>query len=172
MKEKKIILFHNPGEENGYLSNWCISRFKMDGIEFSSMEQYMMYHKAVLFGDNAAAERILKTDECAVIKRIGRDVTGYKDRIWADKRYNIVRAGAMEKFDQNADFRHRLLDTGDSILAEAAVHDKIWGIGLSMTDQRSYDTNQWRGQNLLGKCLMDVREMLKKQHSVSWSRQE
>lgn len=165
MKEKKIILFHNPWEENGYLSNWCISRFRTNGIEFRSMEQYMMYHKAVLFGDNAAAECILKTDDCAEIKRIGREVTGYQDSIWADRRYNIVRAGVLEKFNQNADFMDMLLNTGDSILAEAAVHDKIWGIGLSMRDKRSYDTDKWKGQNLLGKCLMDVREMLKKQNA-------
>ena len=37
-----IICFHNPDEENGYLSNGYMSYFKVDGIEFSSMEQYMM----------------------------------------------------------------------------------------------------------------------------------
>lgn len=166
MEEKKIILFHNPWEENGYLSNWFISKFKTNGVEFSSMEQYMMYNKAILFEDKAAAERILKTDDCAEIKRIGREVTGYKDSIWADKRYNIVRTGVLEKFNQNSDLMNMLLNTGDSVLAEAAVHDKIWGIGLSMTDKRSYDIDKWKGQNLLGKCLMDAREMLKRQDDV------
>ena len=41
-----IICFHNPDEENGYLSNWYPSRFVADDVEFSSMEQYMMYRKA------------------------------------------------------------------------------------------------------------------------------
>ena len=41
----KIICFHNPDEENGYLSNWYLSNFKSDGIEYTSMEQYMMYQK-------------------------------------------------------------------------------------------------------------------------------
>lgn len=168
MNEKKIILFHNPWEENGYLSNWYISKFKVDGIEFSSMEQYMMYNKAVLFEDKAAAERILKTDDCAEIKGIGREVKWYRDSVWAAKRYNIVRTGALEKFNQNSNLMDMLLSTGGSILAEAAVHDKIWGIGLSMTDKRSYDIDKWRGQNLLGKCLMDVREMLKGQ----WMKRE
>ena len=41
-----IICFHNPDEENGYMSNWYISPFTVDGVTFSSMEQYMMYQKA------------------------------------------------------------------------------------------------------------------------------
>ena len=51
-----IICFHNPDEENGYLSNWYISYFKVDDIEFSSMEQYMMYRKAVCFNDRGSAD--------------------------------------------------------------------------------------------------------------------
>ena len=39
-----IICFHNPDEENGYMSNWYISSFTVNGITFSSMEQYMMYY--------------------------------------------------------------------------------------------------------------------------------
>jgi predicted NAD-dependent protein-ADP-ribosyltransferase YbiA (DUF1768 family) len=38
-----IICFHNPVEENGYLSNWYPSQFTLDGKHFSSAEQYMMY---------------------------------------------------------------------------------------------------------------------------------
>ena len=39
----QIICFHNPDEENGYLSNWYPSNFIVDGVHFSSMEQFMMY---------------------------------------------------------------------------------------------------------------------------------
>ena len=53
-----MICFHNPEEENGYLSNWYLSEFTVDGIKFSSMEQYMMYEKAMLFHDQEAAEKI------------------------------------------------------------------------------------------------------------------
>lgn len=55
-----IVCFHNPDEENGYLSNWYLSEFECDGIRFSSMEQYMMYQKAICFGDTKIAEKILK----------------------------------------------------------------------------------------------------------------
>ena len=45
----KVICFHNSNEENGYLSNWYHSDFMVDGMKFSSMEQFMMYRKAVCF---------------------------------------------------------------------------------------------------------------------------
>ena len=50
-----IICFHNPDEDNGYLSNWYPSPFTVDDIAFSSMEQFMMYRKAICFGDEAVA---------------------------------------------------------------------------------------------------------------------
>lgn len=34
-----MICFHNPEEENGYLSNWYFSEFTVVGVTFSSMEQ-------------------------------------------------------------------------------------------------------------------------------------
>ena len=52
-----MMCFHNPDEENGYLSNWFLSEFTVCGITFSSMEQYMMYEKAILFKDQTTAEK-------------------------------------------------------------------------------------------------------------------
>ena len=77
-----IVCFHNPNEENGYLSNWYLSRFTADGIEFSSMEQYMMYNKAIVFNDINVANQILKTTDVAVIKQFGRTVANYDDNYW------------------------------------------------------------------------------------------
>jgi len=41
------------------------------------------------------------------------------------------------------------------------VQDKIWGIGLSMKDERRLHLDKWQGQNLLGFSLMRVRSVLK-----------
>lgn len=30
-----VICFHNPDEENGFLSNWYLSHFEMDGKSFT-----------------------------------------------------------------------------------------------------------------------------------------
>ena len=157
---KKIICFHNPDEMNGYLSNWYLSDFYMGGIQYSSMEQYMMYQKALLFEDREIAEQILHTQNVGKIKALGRSVMNYEDLIWNGMRQLIVYQGLLEKFQQNMELKERLLATQNHILAECAVQDRIWGIGLSMKDERRFDPDQWKGQNLLGFSLMMVRTIL------------
>ena len=144
-----IICFHNPNEENGYLSNWYPSPFKVGNVEFSSMEQFMMYRKAGCFCDDAIAKRILFTDDVAEIKSLGREVSNYDEHVWNGVRQIVV-------YDE----KERLKYTGGSVLAECAVKDLIWGTGLSMNDPNRFDMSKWRGQNLLGYTLMMVRERL------------
>lgn len=157
----KIICFHNPNEENGYLSNWYLSDFVFEGKKFSSLEQYMMYQKANLFKDEEIAKEIMDTSDVATIKELGRNVHNYDDKTWDEVRGGIVYKGLLAKFSQNEELKKCLLNTGDAILAECAVHDKIWGIGISMLDQGRFDQNKWKGENLLGNNLMKVRETLR-----------
>ena len=157
---RQIICFHNPDAPNGWLSNWYLSPFASDGLHFSSMEQYMMHRKALCFQDADAAQEILSTDSVGKIKALGRAVRNYDDLIWNGLRQIAVYQGLLEKFRQNEDLRAALLGTGDAVLAECAVRDRIWGIGLSMKDERRFQMEAWRGQNLLGFALMMVRENL------------
>lgn len=157
---REIVCFHNPNEENGYLSNWYLSRFTVRGAGFSSMEQYMMFRKAQRFNDEATAARILATDDVSEIKQLGRLVAGYDDRVWSGVRQIEVYEGLLAKFGQNDQLAACLKETSGAILAECAVKDRIWGIGLSMRDPNRFDQTKWRGQNLLGYALMLVREKL------------
>ncbi len=68
---KNIICFHNPDEANGYLSNWYLSNFIIDGVEYTSMEQYMMHKKALLFNDTEIAAHIMKTAKVGKIEALG-----------------------------------------------------------------------------------------------------
>lgn len=158
---RRVVCFHNPDEINGYLSNWYLSEFNIDGVKYSSMEQYMMYQKAVCFNDKDIAEKILQTNNVGKIKALGREVKNYNDTVWNGLRQVIVYDGLLEKFRQNSELKDKLLSTNADILAECAVMDKIWGIGLSMNDEQRFDMYKWRGQNLLGFTLMRVREILK-----------
>lgn len=157
----RIVCFHNPDEENGYLSNWYPSAFMVDGVGFSSAEQYMMYKKAVCFGDWDTAKEILCTDDVAQIKELGRQVSNYNESYWNGIRQIVVFEGLLAKFSQNENLKKQLKATDDVILAECAVKDRIWGIGLSMKDSERFEISKWKGQNLLGYTLMMVRERLK-----------
>ncbi|MCM1496727.1 MAG: NADAR family protein [Bacteroides sp.] len=156
----QVICFHNPDEENGYLSNWYPSRFMAGEVEFSSMEQFMMYQKALYFHDRVIAMQILDTEDVSHIKQLGRLVSGYDDNYWNGIRQIVVYEGLWEKFSQNADLKKQLISTENAILAECAVKDCIWGIGLSMNNPDRFDREKWKGQNLLGYALMMVRERL------------
>lgn len=157
---RNIVCFHNPDEVNGYLSNWYLSDFEVNGIKYSSMEQYMMYQKAVLFHDSEIAEQILEISDVGKIKALGRMVRNYNDTVWNGMRQILIYEGLLEKFRQNNTLKDRLLATGQDILAECAVQDKIWGIGLSMKDEKRFNMDEWQGQNLLGFGLMRVRTRL------------
>lgn len=85
-----IVCFHNPDEENGYLSNWYPSKFTVNNISFSSMEQYMMYKKAVCFDDKDTANKILATEDFAEIKALGKLVANYKESYWNGVRQIII----------------------------------------------------------------------------------
>ena len=160
MAERKVVCFHKPEEENGFLSNWYPSPFEKDGIRFLHMEQYMMYKKALCFGDMQSAKKILEAKAPSDIKDLGRGVKGYEDHIWNGLRQVVVYDGLLEKFTQNPDLGEKLKLTGNALLAECALNDLIWGIGITMHDPNRYDRRKWKGKNLLGYALMYVREKL------------
>ena len=157
---KNVICFHNPDEENSWFSNWYLSDFEYEGIKFSSLEQYMMYKKAEVFGDEKTAKKILNTDDPGKIKSLGREVENYNNTVWNGLRQIIVYEGLYAKFSQNEELKEKLLATGEDILAEASGTDTIWGIGLSMTDENRFHMDKWEGQNLLGFALMEVRNRI------------
>lgn len=101
----KILCFHNPDEENGYLSNWYLSEFNVSNITFSSMEQFMMYQKAMCFCDQTIAKKILTTHDVAQIKKFGRQVSNYNENRWNGIRQIVVYEGLLAKFSQNLNLK-------------------------------------------------------------------
>lgn len=159
-KEYPAIYFHKPNEPYGFLSNWWIAPFVLEGMRFSSTEQYIMYKKCAIFGDTTAAKAVLATDDPAQQQQIARDAKGYNDVVWKGMRQVIAMRGLVEKFAQNSDLLKQLMDTGDSYLVECAVSDKAWACGISLYDKARFDISKWKGSNILGFALMEVRTML------------
>lgn len=120
----------------------------------------MMYRKAKCFHDDKIAEQVLETNDVAKIKALGRLVSGYDDHHWNGVRQVVVYEGLVAKFTQNPQLLQLLKNTKNDILAECAIKDKIWGIGLSMTDSDRLNRAKWKGQNLLGYALMMVRDKI------------
>jgi ribA/ribD-fused uncharacterized protein len=160
-QEVDAYFFHRPEEPHGYLSNWYTSPFDLDGMHFSSVEQYIMYRKCMIFGDETSAKAVLATEDTAAQQAIGRKAAGYIGSVWAGMRQMVVLRGLMAKFSQNEDLKQKLLDTGDAYLVECAGSDKIWACGIRLNDDKRFDASNWTGDNILGFALMEVREMLR-----------
>jgi len=148
-------------------SNWYPSNFVYGDIMYCCGEQYMMHRKALLFKDAVAAKCIMDTKVPKEHQSLGRIVQNYVDSKWADVRYEVMAAGLYCKFDQNPKLKAALLNTGNTIMAEASPYDKIWGIGMAATDSGVENQNNWKGQNLSGKVLMEVREVLQSELVLS-----
>jgi hypothetical protein len=87
-------------------------------------------------------------------------IKGFNEDVWVKYRYEIVRRGNMAKFGQNLTLRDFLLSTKNRILVEASPVDPVWGIGLSQENEHCQNPLKWKGLNLLGFALMEVRDTL------------
>lgn len=160
----KYVFFwgHQPSK-NGDITAACFSQwygatFVVDGERYPTAEHFMMAEKAALFGDQDARARILKAPNPGAAKALGREVLGFDEALWVENRFDIVVRANRHKFEQNPDLQQFLLGTGSRILVEASPVDRIWGIGLAQDDEKASNPNLWRGLNLLGFALMQVRD--------------
>ncbi|NGN64391.1 NADAR family protein [Streptomyces sp. A7024] len=163
----KFLFFwgHRPTRDGsvgkGCFSQWWPAPFTVDGVEYATAEHFTMAGKARLFGDTDAERAIVAAGHPKQAKDLGRTVRGFDQEAWAAHRYDIVVRGNEAKFGQHPDLRDYLLRTGDRVLVEASPVDRVWGIGLAADDERAQTPAEWRGLNLLGLALMDVRERLR-----------
>lgn len=141
-------------------SQWHKCSFEIDGVTFNSAEQYMMYGKAMLFGDEITAKKILESKNVREQKQLGRQVVGFDKLKWELNAPEIVYKGNREKFIQNNEFLELLLSTKGQTIVEASPDDNIWGIGLSKGQNEANSILTWQGTNWLGIVLTELREEL------------
>ena len=147
---------HAEGKRYREFSQFYPAPFESSGVVYQWNEQYMMARKAQLMGDDATKQLILAASKPGECKALGRSVTPWDQKKWDMHKYDIVVEATKLKVLQNEHVMDVLLSTGKRVLAEASPSDRIWGIGISVADAEK--GRAWRGQNLLGKALMRVRE--------------
>jgi ribA/ribD-fused uncharacterized protein len=130
------------------------------------MEQYMMAEKAKLFKDSKILEKIMESNTPKQIKALGRIVKNFDESVWKQNRYSIAIKGNLNKFSQNKNLKKFLLGTKNKVIVEASPYDKIWGIGMCTDDKSIENPLFWKGKNLLGFALMEVRDSLNYQMRI------
>jgi ribA/ribD-fused uncharacterized protein len=161
------IRFYRATGKYGFLSNLypCKLVCKIEGnsIEFMSAEHAYQWRKP---DDKKTREwiRMAPYPRLAAIaghgllpydvnpiwnKHVALELLGMDEDYWKYK-VVIMRGTLLDKFGQNPDLADKLIATGDAILIEDSKADSYWGVGKKGT-----------GRNMLGRCLMDVRETIR-----------
>ena len=141
-------------------SNWFPAIFVWKDKQFNNSEAAMMWGKAMLHKDEKTANKVLINQNPKVAKVIGRKMVGFDYHLWGKYKFDIMVDLLLCKFTQCAKSKEYLLSIKEEHFVEASPYDKIWGIGLSETDPRAANEDTWKGQNLLGKALDEVRKVI------------
>jgi len=161
------VFFYGERNPYGEFSQFYPSAFcDEQGNHYKWAEQWMMASKARLMGDLAILPLVMAANSPSEVKALGRRVKHWDQDKWDKHKYAIVCQGTRLK-TTNKKVRKVLLGTGHASLAEASAKDRIWGIGVSVKD--ALQGKQWRGENLLGKALMQVRGELQSDQSPKWT---
>lgn len=132
-------------------------------ITFHSINQYLLYTKALVFNDTENMTKIMKD-------KLGIDnyeIKNYDAQVWLSHLETVLFHGNLAKFSQNVDLKTVLIKTLNKYIAETNPFETIFGIGLLNTDEDRLDSKMWEGLNLNGKSLMKVREKLLFQVNVN-----
>ncbi|CAL2047548.1 unnamed protein product [Caenorhabditis brenneri] len=171
---KVFVLFY---EDDSAFSNFHPAKFEAETVKklvnpemfkeeetlkFNCSEQYFMYHKALLVGDQKAAKFIHDSKHPMPMKMAGRKLNMNRHDLekWSQKSQEVMYHACLAKFSQNLELRKLLFRTKGMFLVEASGNDAIWGIGIWKEDPRSHNEESWVGTNWLGEILDRIREEL------------
>ena len=130
--------------EYRWLSNFHYAEVFFEGRKYPSTEHAYQAAKTL---DPEQRLMIKNCKTCGQAKRLGQDVTLRQD--WESVKLDVMRAVVWYKFANHDDLKKLLLATGDEHLVEGNTwQDYFWGVCGG------------RGQNHLGRILMDVRKQL------------
>ncbi len=133
-----------------FLSNFYPAQVDHDGITYPTVEHAFQAAKTLDFGQRWL---IAKMGSPSAAKRAGRKITLRPD--WETAKNTIMLELVLQKFTRRLDLRQQLQATAEAELIEGNWwHDNYWG------DCSCEDCDQ-PGKNVLGKILMDVRNILR-----------
>ena len=158
--EPEPVLFFGADESKGphrNFSNMSEHPIDVDGEKFPTVEHYVQAMKSKEFKDDEIYNKIIKAKTPKAVKAMGQKVKNFVKEVWDEKRDAITRKGVRAKFTQHPELRKQLQETGDKIIGEADPRDTYWGIGTGIESDKAKKPSKWRGQNKMGKMLMELR---------------
>lgn len=131
--------------EHAFLSNFYPTKIVVDGIVYRSVEHA---YQAAKTTDEKVKRVIRAKPYASEAKRLGDTVQKRED--WDNIKIGVMKELLDLKFAEGTELAEQLLSTGDEELAEGNWWgDTFWGVCKG------------KGENHLGKLLMDRRKVLK-----------
>lgn len=141
------IYFYKINDEYGCFSNFSRHSFELDGQSWMTSEHYFQAKK---FIETGYEEQVRMSSTPMEAANMGRDRSKPLRKDWEHVKDDIMRRAVLEKFKANNDAKKILLSTGDEEIIEKTNKDYYWGCGEDGT-----------GKNMLGKILMETRDILR-----------
>ena len=132
-----------------------------DGERFNCAEQFYQAHKAKFLGDYVTLQHIKAARDGRQAKVAAKPLRLVITPEWDNIKGDILHDVVLSKFSQNAHLAQRLIATGACFMVEANPHDAYFGSGLSIDDPKHKDPTLYRGQNVMGQILEQIRDRLR-----------
>jgi ribA/ribD-fused uncharacterized protein len=141
----EAIRFYSRKDEYGWLSNFWRHTQAVHSVSYPTNEHFYQSQKAV---QPDVSEWIRVAPSPWLAMRAGRSLRANEMRDdWDEVKVDVMLTGLRAKFAPGSELASMLLATGDAVLEEDSPTDMFWGR---------------LGKNTLGKCLMRVRDELRK----------
>jgi ribA/ribD-fused uncharacterized protein len=145
--EMNVIHFYSKRDNYYCFSNFSPYPIKLKNKRWPTSEHYFQAQK---FAGTPDEEEVRQAPSPRIAARMGRSRERPLRKDWESVKDSIMHEAVLAKFTQHRDLREILDRTGDAEIVEHTENDRYWG-----------DGGDGRGQNKLGKILMQVREALR-----------
>ena len=142
-----VIRFYKVNEDYGCFSNFSKYGFYLDGRYWPTSEHYFQAQK---FAGTEYEEQVRLAPSPMKAANLGRDRQKPLRTDWELIKDDVMLEAVFRKFRMNEDIRNILISTGEEEIIENTTDDYYWGCGSDGT-----------GENMLGKILMKVRDIIK-----------
>ncbi|MBK6803305.1 MAG: NADAR family protein [Novosphingobium sp.] len=143
-----VIWFYSKTPEYGWLSNFSVHPFVLDGERWASVEHYYQAQKYA--GSPAVVDLIRDAASPSQARKAGQDPSLRPRVDWGTDKVDVMRQAIGAKFAQHVELQGMLIATGDDELVHESDADDYWG-----------RLRSGAGDNRLGLLLMQLRAELR-----------
>ena len=158
-KDRKLSLntpyhFEFNGCSIQELSAW-IKEFQLGNsvYAYSSLKQYLVHQKTLLFLDREKAAEVLGTRSPEELELLNRSISNYDESIWREYAVRIMQTGILTLCEQSHQFKTDLADAEEGVFYSLGLN-KRWNISsVNMSIEDMLIPKRNNEMNILGKVL-------------------